>query len=236
MTAGVPTVRRVAGSIQRPTGTQCSAGAGRGAAMSGGTADGGATRQALAPRSTSAARVDRRTAALLPELLREIGLLAELLDQAELRLEPVEVILLALEDVLEQVPRRVVSLGDAEGDRLVQPRDGVDLEIEVELELLRNRLADTHAAELLEVRQALEEEDALDELVRVLHLVDRLLVDHLGDAQQAPVLAHAGVEEVLVDADELGGEHVVQGGDHLRVALHDSGVSTGAPPEPGETA
>ena len=48
-----------------------------------------------------------------------------------------------------------------------------------ELQDLGSGRADVELAELLQVREAVEEEDALDELVGVLHLVDRLFVDVL---------------------------------------------------------
>ena len=49
----------------------------------------------------------------------------------------------------------------------------------------------------------------------VLHLVDGLVADLGGDAQVAPVLAHLGVQEVLVDGDELSRQHLVQQVDDL---------------------
>src|SRR5262245_1363237 len=54
----------------------------------------------------------------------------------------------------------------------------------------------------------------------MLHLADRLLVVVLGDPLEPPVAAHLGVQEVLVDADEFTGEHVVQGLDDLLAPLH----------------
>src|SRR5262249_57735140 len=53
---------------------------------------------------------DVRRGQLLPELLGQVGLVAELLQQAELRLEPVEMLLLTREHVLEQVARGLVAL------------------------------------------------------------------------------------------------------------------------------
>src|SRR5262249_33496773 len=87
---------------------------------------------------------------LLPHLLGQVGLFAQLLDQAELGLEPVEMLFLALEDVLEEVAGRVVTLVDADCDALVQPGDRLPLDVEVERELLGNRLADPDASELLQ--------------------------------------------------------------------------------------
>ena len=76
---------------------------------------------------------------------------------------------------LEQVARAVVPGVARQADAGVEPLDGVLLDLQVELELLRDGLADLHLAEALQVGDAFEEEDALDELVGVLHLVDGLL-------------------------------------------------------------
>ena len=79
---------------------------------------------------------------------------------------------------------------------------------------------ETQLAEVLEVRQALEEEDAFRQLVGVLHLVDGLVVLVLREFLQSPVLQHPGVQEILVDRDELVVERLVQVLDDLRIALH----------------
>jgi hypothetical protein len=54
----------------------------------------------------------------------------------------------------------------------------------------------------------------------VLHLADRLLHQVGSEALVAPVLAHAGVDEVLVDGGQLRAEHVLQDLDDLVVPLH----------------
>src|SRR5262249_49916551 len=86
--------------------------------------------------------------------------------------------------------------------------------------LLGHRLADVHLAEALHVGNALEVEDALDQLVGVLHLADRFLTELVPQPLVAPVLAHPAVDEVLVDRGQLGRENVVQEGDDLLVASH----------------
>ena len=93
--------------------------------------------------------------------------------------------------------------------------------------MTEQRLADAHAAEPLHVRQPVEVEDALDQVVGVLHLVDRLVVEVLPQALVSPVLEHAAVEEVLVDRRELGRQDLVEQVDDLRVSLH--GLHTTAP-------
>src|SRR4030095_10113138 len=97
----------------------------------------------------------------LVHLLGEVLRLAELLDQVELRLQPVDMLLLVFEHVLEEIAGRVVALRDAERDGLVQLHHRLALERQVVLQLLRYRFADTEPAELLEIRDAFEKEDAL---------------------------------------------------------------------------
>ena len=74
--------------------------------------------------------------------------------------------------------------------------------------------------EILEVRQPLEEQDAFDDPVRVLHLVDALLIGLVGERVVAPVLEDARMEEILVDGGQFVGQHAVQKFDDLSVALH----------------
>jgi hypothetical protein len=57
-------------------------------------------------------------------------------------------------------------------------------DLEVGGEHLLGVLADPELAEVLQVRQAVEHQDALDQLVGVLHLLDRLLVLDLAEALQ----------------------------------------------------
>jgi hypothetical protein len=64
-------------------------------------------------------------------------------------------------------------------------------------------LADHQLAQVLQVGQAVEHEDAVHQLVGVLHFADRFLVFLLGQLVQAPVLEHAVVQEVLVDGGQL---------------------------------
>ena len=93
--------------------------------------------------------------------------------------------------------------------------------------LLGDGLTDHHRAEALQVRHAFEIEDALDQLVGILHLADRLVAVVLAEAFVAPVVAHLGVDEVLVDGRELGGENLVEQLDDRLVAAH--GRTSSAP-------
>ena len=94
------------------------------------------------------------------------------------------------------------------------------LVLQIEVDLLRHRLADHHRAEALEVRHTLEVEDPLDELVGILHLADRLVADCFAEPFVAPVVAHLGVDEVLVHRGQLRGEDLVEQLDDTSVAVH----------------
>ena len=72
-------------------------------------------------------------------------------------------------------------------DAVVEALDGGVLELEVELQLLGDGLADAHREQALHVRHAVEVEDPVDDDVGVLHLVDRLVAAVLREAVVAPV-------------------------------------------------
>ena len=121
------------------------------------------------------------------QLLGEVVGFADLADRLLLGLDPVDVVVLGDEDLLEQRAGGVVAGGDAGGDAVVEALDRLVLELEIELELLGHRLADAHRVEALHVGDAVEEQDPLDDLVGVLHLVDRLVAGVLGEPLVAPV-------------------------------------------------
>src|SRR5262245_48145683 len=185
------------------------------------------------PRSGSLTR--SRSSRLAADLLRQVVLQPDLIDEGELRLEPVGVLLLAGQDVDHELEGAVVAERAHRLDAVVQELDGAALEVEVQVELLLYRLADVDLAESLEVRHALEIEDARDEAVGVLHLVDRLGPHLVGQPLVAPVGAHAGVDEVLVDRGELVGEELVQDLQDLRVTFHAGRNATGIR-RPGQSA
>ena len=70
--------------------------------------------------------------------------------------------------------------------------DRLELELEVGPEDLLDVLADPQPAERLEIGQAVEEQDALGELVGMLHLVDRFVPLELGEALRRPNCRAAG--------------------------------------------
>lgn len=125
-----------------------------------------------------------------------------------------------LQDVLQQVAADVVVHLLAMHDGFAQVLGRLQLQVQVALQHFLGVLADQQLAEVLQVGQAFEEQDALDELVGMLHLVDRLVVLVGAEALQAPVVPHARVEEVLVDRDQLVAEDLVEVLDDFLVAFH----------------
>ena len=83
------------------------------------------------------------------------------------------------------------------------------------------RLAGADGAEALDVGVTVEQEDSLDEGVRVLHLVDREVIEDLAQLGESPVVTHPGIEEVGVDDRQLQGQGLVEQLHHARtLRLH----------------
>src|SRR3546814_21195246 len=75
--------------------------------------------------------------------------------------------------------------------------------------LFRSRLADFQLAEILQVRHALKQQHALDDLVGVLHLLDRFFVFVVAEPLEAPALPHPRMQEILVDGGQRSAERRV---------------------------
>lgn len=99
------------------------------------------------------------------------------------------------------------------------------LKLQVAFDDLFRVLADEDLAQVLQVGQAVEHQDALDQAIGMLHLADRLLVFVVPDALEPPVAVHARVEEILVDGGQLVLELGVQILDDLLIAFHSWGSS-----------
>ncbi len=127
---------------------------------------------------------------------------------------------LALEDGLEQIPAHVVSDRLAMGDRRLEVGMRHALELEIATQGLLGRLADPQLAEVLQIGQTFEEQNALHQPIGVFHLVDRLLVFLDLELLEPPVAEHAGMEEILVDRRQLVEEDLVEMRKQLRVAFH----------------
>ena len=141
-------------------------------------------------------------------------------DQAQLGFQPIDVFFLGLEDILEQVARAEVACGLAVGDRSLKVGQALLLDLQIAFEHFLGVFADQQLAQVLNVGDAFEEENTLDQFISVLHLIDGLLVLVLAEFVQAPVFIHTCVQEVLVDCDQLVSEDLVEMLDDAYVAFH----------------
>ena len=88
---------------------------------------------------------------------------------------------------------------------------------EVGLKHFLDVLSDAQRRHRLQVGMPFEKDDALDDLVGVVHLVDGFLVFLLGKLRHAPIGQHPRMQEVLVDGGQLVLEDAVQVFDRLGV-------------------
>ena len=88
-------------------------------------------------------------------------------------------------------------------------------------------LADQDFAQILQVRQAFQKQDALDDLVSMLHRVDGLMILMRTELFQTPVFVHARMQKVLVNSDQLVSEDLVEMLDDCNVAFHVRGPADG---------
>ena len=187
------------------------------------------TRKPKKPNGDGAERQRLLFFFLFAHLHGEVALVAEFFDLVHLGFEPVDVIFFIVEQDLEEIARAVVFIFDGDADGVVVHLGGIDLEIEVALDHILDGFTDREL-EGLHVGDAIEEEDAFHKAFGVFHFADRLHLDVLGEAFVAPVFAHFGVEEILVDRGEFFAKGFVELFEYGRVTLHaekDEGNETG---------
>ena len=79
---------------------------------------------------------------------------------------------------------------------------------------------------MLQIGKAFEEDDAVDELVGVLHLLDRFLALLLGEPREAPIVEQAVMQPILIDGGELVRQRLVEIFDDAWISLHSSLLSS----------
>src|SRR5690606_25310757 len=124
------------------------------------------------------------------------------------------------EDVEKQLARNVVPDTLALSDRFAEVGMALQLQLQVALKRLFDVFADQQLAQILQVGQPTEEENALDEPVGVLHFIERFLVRMLAEALEAPVVEHARVKKILIDRGQFVFQNGVQMTNDRSAALH----------------
>ncbi len=148
---------------------------------------------------------------------------ADPLDQVDLGFEEIDVALLVLEEVIEQHLRHVITEVEADLTRGFVIVACDMLALEVAFENFLDVLADHKWRDILQVRMPFEEDDAIDQLVGVLHFLDRFRPPLLGEILEAPVVEHAKMQPVLVDGRQLMAKRLVEKLDDFGIALHGAG-------------
>ena len=140
---------------------------------------------------------------------------------SKLLFDEVDVLFFALLDVHQQIASHEIL------DRLAV-RDGggvhgmrFHLPAQIALQDFLHILADEQLAQILQVRQAIQKQDALDQPVGMLHFIDGFFVLELAEPLHAPVVEHARVQEILIDRGELVLQRLIEEFQYFSVALHD---------------
>src|SRR5947209_1133707 len=154
--------------------------------------------------------------------LAEEELLTKPVHQLQVGLEVVDMLLLVGEDALEEVSGGDVPLLPTHRDTGTQPRKDFLLDSQISLELLPYGLPYPQRQQLLVVRQTLQEQDAVGDPLRMLHLLDGLRPGVLGELGESPVGLHLGVQEVLIDGGQLTGQLFVEQRQDLVIAAHNA--------------
>ena len=127
---------------------------------------------------------------------------------------------LVLHQALEQVARDVILDAVAVGGGFLVERARGDLGGQIAFDDFLDVLADAQGIEHLHVGKTVEEQDAVGELVGVVHLFDAFLAPDLGHLQEAPIVQDPVVQPVLVDGGELMTQALVEIVDDFGIALH----------------
>src|SRR5689334_2866944 len=120
----------------------------------------------------------------------------------------------------QQVAGDKVSNTLAMCDAFAEVDDCLLLQSQISPQDLFDVLTDPDRVEPLHVWQSAEEQDPVDQFVRILHLANGLVVFVLAELRHTPVLQGARMEKVLVDGGQFIGKLSVEVLDHFRVAEH----------------
>src|SRR6516225_4755471 len=141
-------------------------------------------------------------------------------DEVDLGFQKVNVLFLIVHELLKQISRHVVldqmAMGRGFAVEGVRRQFGFQVAIEHGL----HGLPDMKGFQRLHIGRSIEEDDAFDELVSMLHLFDRFLAPRLGQLLVAPIVEQAVVQPVLVHRGELVTQRVIEVFDSFLIALH----------------
>ena len=154
------------------------------------------------------------------DLLRQVIVQTDFADHVKLAFQVIHVLFFVDKYFLEQLPRgKVADFGGVLNGR-GQAGHGVQLERQIAFQLGLHVGADLDGADVGHIRRAIEKQDAVHQFFGVGHLGNGFLAVEVGQPQIAPILAHLGVQKVLVDGRQLSLENVIEMLDDLFVSAH----------------
>src|SRR5262249_9254111 len=156
----------------------------------------------------------------LANVMLGVELEPELGDEIELGLEIIDMLFLVVHELLEQVARHVVLDGVAVRCGFLVKGARRHLRRKIAVEHFPHVLSDAKRIEHLHVGKAVEEDDARDDIVGVLHLLDRFLAPFLRQVPVTPIVQGPVMQPVLVDGGKLVPQTAVEILDNPCVALH----------------
>ena len=133
----------------------------------------------------------------------------DLLYQVMLTLDEINMLLFILQDVQQQIPRYEVANALAVSDGLTQIVEGSLLQTQIGTQDFFHGLANGYLVQPLNIGQPIQEQNALNRHVSVLHLLDRFGVLMLSQLCHAPMIQCARMQKILIDGRQFIGEHAI---------------------------
>ena len=149
-----------------------------------------------------------------------ITLFADLGEEVELGFEEVDMTFLVRQKLIEKLLGNIVAEFVADFAGLLVGSACVVLTCKVGFQNFLDVLADAQRSYGLQVRVTFEEDNAVNQLVCVMHFFDGFFTFLLGKTREAPVVEEAVVKPVLVYSAKLEEQCLVKPLDDLWFAFH----------------
>lgn len=155
-----------------------------------------------------------------PNVLLGIELHAELLYQFLLRFKEIDVTFLIRREFLEKGLGDSVVYRIAVLSRIKVERARFDFRRQITAQNFLDSLADAQGIKHLHIWEPIEEENAIDKAIGVLHLLNGFLAPLFGETLVASIVENAVVEPVLVDCRQFAAQASIEIVEYLGVAAH----------------
>src|SRR4051794_21447180 len=156
----------------------------------------------------------------LADMMLRVKRHAELLDELLLRLQEIDIAFLVGRKPFVQKLRHPIIDRIAIRRRLQIKPTRFNFGGKIAAQNLFDVLAHPEGIEHLHVRETVQEEDAIDKAIGVLHFLDRFLAPFLGEILVTPVIEDAIMQPILIDGCEFAAQSAIEIFDNLCVSAH----------------